>query len=66
MSSKQDDDSPTLTVDETARLIRKGKNQVYELVRTGEIEAIRFGKTIRILRKPLMRRLNGEGGGKAA
>lgn len=38
----------TLTVQETARLLRIGKNQAYQSVREGRIPSISLGKTIRV------------------
>ena len=36
----------TLTVEETARLLRISRNSAYEAARTGEIPTIRIGKRV--------------------
>jgi excisionase family DNA binding protein len=36
----------TLTVEETARILRISRNSAYEAVRTGEIPTIRIGKRV--------------------
>lgn len=43
-----------LTVPETARLLRIGRNTVYELVARGELPAVRLGRVIRIPRRRLL------------
>ena len=43
-----------LTVPETARLLRIGRNTVYELVARGELPAVRLGRVIRIPRHRLL------------
>ncbi|MSP76968.1 MAG: DNA-binding protein [Rhodospirillaceae bacterium] len=52
--------SPIISVDETAKLLDLGRNQVYAAVKRGEIDALRIGKRILILRAPLERMLRGE------
>jgi excisionase family DNA binding protein len=52
--------SPIISVDETAKLLDLGKNQVYAAVKRGEIDALRIGGRILILRVPLERKLRGE------
>ena len=42
-----------LTVPEAARLLRLGRNSVYELVACHRLPALRFGRTIRIPRAGL-------------
>jgi excisionase family DNA binding protein len=37
-----------LTVTEAAKLLRIGRNQAYEAVRTGTLRAIHLGRSIRI------------------
>lgn len=37
-----------LTVDEVAEILYLGKNTVYSLLRSGELQAIRFGRVWRI------------------
>jgi excisionase family DNA binding protein len=52
--------SPVISVDETAELLGLGKNQVYAAVKRREIDALRIGGRILILRVPLERKLRGE------
>jgi excisionase family DNA binding protein len=40
----------TYTVDETAMLLRIGRNQAYDGVKTGEIPSIKIGKRILVPR----------------
>lgn len=40
----------TLTVEETAALLRISRGKCYEAVRQGEIPSLKFGRTIRIPR----------------
>ncbi len=42
-----------LTVPEAAKLLRLGRNSVYELVACHRLPALRFGRTIRISRASL-------------
>jgi excisionase family DNA binding protein len=51
-----------LTVAETAKLLRKGRNAIYEAVASGELPALRIGRTIRIDRRVVDRLLEGKGG----
>lgn len=37
-----------MTVSEVAKFLKISKNKVYELVKSGELPAIKFGKSIRI------------------
>lgn len=46
-------DHLVLTVSETARLLRLGRTQTYELIRSGAIPSIRLGRAIRIPRHQL-------------
>lgn len=41
------------TVPECAKALRLGRNRVYDLVATGELPAIRIGRSIRIPAGPL-------------
>ncbi len=50
-------ESATLTVEETAKFLRIGRNSAYEGVRTGEIPSVRIGKRILVPRAALERRL---------
>ncbi len=52
--------SPVLSVDDVAKLLGLGKNQVYKAISRGEIDVMRIGKRILILRAPLERKLRGE------
>ena len=47
-------DDAVLDVEETARLLRVGRNTIYELVARGEIPHRRLGKQIRFSRAALM------------
>lgn len=44
-----------LTVDEASRLLRVGRHKVYEMVRAGDIPAIRLGRSLRIPAGSLVR-----------
>jgi excisionase family DNA binding protein len=59
MEAEVDNEPPTLTVGETAKLLRQGINQTYGAVRAGEIPAIRIGKRWHVLAGPLKRMLSG-------
>ncbi len=54
-----------LTVVETAKLLRVGKNTVYELVARGELPAIRLGRVIRIPRHRLLAWVEGQANGES-
>lgn len=43
----------TYDVEETAEILGIGRTKAYELVRTGTIEALKFGRSIRIPRKTI-------------
>jgi excisionase family DNA binding protein len=43
----------TLKVREVAENLRCGKNQAYELVRSGAIRSVRIGRAIRVTREAL-------------
>lgn len=58
--------TPTLTVDEAAKLLNIGKMQTYAAVARGEIPHIRIGKRILVLRLPFEKLLRGETPQKAA
>ena len=47
----------TLTVSETARLLGISRGLAYEMVRTGEIPSVRFGKRVLVPRRALERLL---------
>lgn len=42
-----------LTVDEVAEILYLGKNTVYELLRSGELKGIKFGRVWRIPRNSI-------------
>ena len=48
----------TLTVDETAKVLRIGRNNAYNLVRSKKLRSIRIGRKIRIPREALQEYLN--------
>jgi excisionase family DNA binding protein len=50
MSSLRAEDAPLLlTVDDVARLLNIGRTQVYALVRDGELESVKIGRSRRFL-----------------
>jgi excisionase family DNA binding protein len=51
------DEALTLSVEHAARLIGVSRSTVYRLVRDGELRAIRVGRRVLILKKPLMEML---------
>lgn len=55
-----------LSVPEFAQLARKGRNWGYEQVQTGQVRAIRLGRTIRIPRSEALRALGLDQGEAAA
>ena len=52
-----DEEKLTLTVSETARLLGISRGLAYEMVRTGEIPSVRFGKRVLVPRRALERLL---------
>lgn len=46
-------ESLTLTVDETAKLLRIGRNTAYQLANEGKLPVVRLGKRILVSRKGL-------------
>jgi excisionase family DNA binding protein len=50
--------SLVLTVSETARVLRIGRNQAYDAVRRGDIPSIRVGRRILVPRHALEQLLN--------
>ncbi|MBA7715265.1 hypothetical protein ES703_124306 [subsurface metagenome] len=52
-----DEEKLTLTVSETARLLGISRGLAYEMVRTGEISSVRFGKRVLVPRRALERLL---------
>jgi len=47
-----------LTVDEGAKLLRVGRNQLYEAIGRGKVPHLRIGRSIRLLRSALVRSLS--------
>lgn len=45
-----------ITVDETRRVLRVGRNAMYDAIKRGEIETMRIGKRIVVPTAPLRRR----------
>lgn len=54
-SAKEDSTDDVLTVDEAAKLLRIGRNQLYEAIGRGGIPHLRIGRTIRLSRRALAR-----------
>jgi excisionase family DNA binding protein len=50
----------TLTVEETAKVLKIGRMQAYEAVKRNEIQHVRIVKLILVLEEPLNRMLRGE------
>ncbi len=50
----------TLSVEHAARLIGVSRSTAYRLVRDGELPAVRVGRRVLILKKPLMQMLEAE------
>ena len=50
----------TMTVNELASLIPCGRMQAYKAVKSGQFPSIRVGKTIKVLRRPALRILDGD------
>ena len=48
-----------LTVAETARLLRLGRNQAYAAIKSGQIRAIRIGSSYRVPRAAIEELLGG-------
>lgn len=54
-------DAPdVLTVDEAARVLRLGRNGMYEMIRTGVVPAIKLGSSYRIAKSTLRGMMNPE------
>ena len=50
----------TLSVEHAARLIGVSRTTAYRMVRDGELRAIRVGRRVLVLKKPLMEMLGAE------
>jgi excisionase family DNA binding protein len=48
-----------LTVDETMRVLRIGRNNVYDRIRAGTIKSIRLGRRVLVPKAELLRLLGG-------
>ncbi len=53
-----------LTIPETAKILRIGRNSAYEAARRGQIPTIKIGKRVLVLREALERLLAGAKGDK--
>lgn len=53
MSTTQHDDPQLLTVEKVADRLRLGRTKVYELINSGELPHIKFGRACRIPRDGL-------------
>jgi len=56
-----DDSRPTLTVEETAKLLGISRGLAFQAVRRGDIPAIRIGRRILVPLAQLQALLNGDG-----
>jgi excisionase family DNA binding protein len=56
---KPDNERPTMSIPEAAKVLGIGVNGAYEAARRGEIPTIQIGKRILVLREPLKRMLAG-------
>jgi excisionase family DNA binding protein len=55
------EDRPTISPwPDAARMVGCGKSKIYEMIAAGEIEVIRIGRYIRVLTRPLRRKLGAE------
>lgn len=50
---------PTATVDELARVISCGRNQAYDLVRSGRVRSIRVGRAFKVPTAAIRQLLEG-------
>jgi excisionase family DNA binding protein len=50
----------TLSVEHAARLIGVSRATTYRMVRDGELQALRVGRRVLVLKKPLMEMLGAE------
>ena len=56
---KPDNERPTMSIPEAAKVLGIGLNGAYEAAKRGEIPTIRVGKRILVLREPLKKLLGG-------
>ncbi|MFZ0925511.1 MAG: helix-turn-helix domain-containing protein [Halobacteriota archaeon] len=54
------DEALTLSVEHAARLIGISRTTAYRMVQSGELPALRVGRRVLILKKPLMEMLEAE------
>jgi excisionase family DNA binding protein len=54
-------ESPVMTVDEAAKMLRISRATAYEAVRQGEIPVVRYGRRILVPRAALERKLQEAG-----
>ncbi|MGB9371758.1 MAG: helix-turn-helix domain-containing protein [Halobacteriota archaeon] len=54
------DEALTLSVEHAARLIGISRTTAYRMVQSGELPAVRIGRRVLILKKPLMEMLEAE------
>ncbi|HYA33437.1 MAG TPA: helix-turn-helix domain-containing protein [Candidatus Bathyarchaeia archaeon] len=54
------DEALTLSVEHAARLIGISRTTAYRMVQSGELPAVRVGRRVLILKKPLMEMLEAE------
>ena len=50
-------EKPTLTPDETAKVLGLGRTATYEAIRRGEIPSLRFGRSVKVPTAALLRLL---------
>lgn len=50
----------TFTVEETAKLLRIGRNSAYDAIKSGDLPSIRIGKRILVPKAALDRKLAGD------
>jgi excisionase family DNA binding protein len=48
---------PTLSVAEAAKYSGIGRDALYEAISRGDVKAVKFGRRIRVLTKPLLEQL---------
>jgi len=54
-------DSPVLTVEEAAQVLRLSRGSAYEAVRRGDIPTLRIGRRLLVPRAALLRMLDAAG-----
>jgi excisionase family DNA binding protein len=56
----QKEEALTLSIEHAARLIGVSRTTAYRMVRDGDLRAIRVGRRVLVLKKPLMEMLGAE------